>query len=221
MLISKIKAATDSISTKTKLQTQKLSNEKLNSRLTNIAAIGNKLETCIETILAMQSNHIDDSTPINEEQKASLLGALNECGRCIAELSLDDTIVSAFKMQTDVIEQLLSAHWKQAANTYSAGVINYLTILSDLTPDPKRSIELQSSIKTQASSNSPNKMLVSRFVHDVRAAQEIVDQYKLDPAIQEFLLKVKLRRASIEDLTSEVTVWLKANNLTKKLLISF
>jgi hypothetical protein len=221
MLIERIKSATDSISTKSKLQTQKLSNEKLNSRLTRIAAIGNKLDSCIETINAMQNNHIDHGTPIHEEQKTALLGAINECGRCIADLSLDDTIVSAFKMQTDVIEQLLSAHWKQAANNYSSGVVNYLTILSELTPDPKRSNELLASIKAQSTNVSPNKTLVSRFAQDVTAVQNIVDQYKLDPAIQDFLFKVKLRQASIEDLTPKVTEWLKVNNLTKKLLISF
>lgn len=221
MLTSKIKAATDSITNRTKLQMQKLSNEKLNTRLASIASIGKELESCIETIQAMQSNHISDGTPINEEQKGSLVEAINECGRCINDLSIDDTIVSAFKMQTKVIKQLLSVHWKQSASSYSAEAVNYLTILSDLTPDPKRSNDLLSSIKAQAANTAPNQTTISKFVSDVNAAQNIINQYKLEPAVQNFLLKVKLRSATIDDLTPDVTKWLKANNLTKKLLISF
>lgn len=221
MLISKIMAATDSINKKTKLQTQKLSNEKLILRLTRIFSIGKELEACIETIQAMQSNHISDGTPIKSEQKTSLLEAINECGRCVNDLSLDDTIVNALKMQTDVVKQLLSAHWKQEASTYCAGTVNFLAILIDLTPDPKRSSDILKSIRTQCINASSNQASINQLVSDVADAQNIINQYKIEPVIQDFLLKVKLRKATIEDLTPEVAVWLKANNLTKKLLISF
>lgn len=221
MLTDIIKAATDSISNKTKLQMQKLSNEKLAKRLASIALIGKELETYIETIQAMQKNRISDGATINEEQKTSLLEVIDECGRCISDLSIDDVIVSAFKMQTEVIKQLLSVHWQQSANSYSAEAVNYLTILSDLTPDPKCSNDLLTTIKAQAANTAPNQSTIGKFVTDVTTAQNIVKQYKLEPAVQDFLSKVKLKRATIEDLTPDVTKWLEANNLTKKLLISF
>lgn len=221
MLTNKIKVATDSISYKTKLQTQKLSNERLTARLASINSIGKELEACFETIQAMQKNRISYGTPINEEQKTSLLEAINKCGQCISDLSIDDTIVSVFKMQTDVIKQLLSAHWKQSANSYSEEAVSYLTILSDLTPDPKHSNDLLKSIKAQAATTTPNQSTIIKFSNDVSAAQKIVNQYKLEPIVQDFLFKVKLKTATIEDLNSDVITWLKENNLTKKLLISF
>jgi hypothetical protein len=129
--------------------------------------------------------------------------------------------VSAFKVHKDAIKQFGAAPWTRAANAYSSAVINSLAALSELTPDPERSRELLKSIKAQAANTSPGKALIGRFVNDVAAAQNIVDQYGPDPAARDFFNKVRRGEASLDDLTPEVAAWLKANNLSGKLRISF
>jgi hypothetical protein len=221
MLSDKIKATTDSICTKTRLQEQKRSNKNLATRLASVVTTGKELEAFIETIQTIQNNSIGKCTLVDGDQKAALLDSINICGRSIIELSIDDTMVMMFKQQAEFVKKLLSAYWSQSANEYSRGVVEYLTILSELTDDPKRSNELLASIKVLAASVPPTKATIEIFIKDVSYAQQIVEKYKLEPTIEDFLLKVKCQRATVEDLTPEVTKWLTENSLTKKLMLSF
>lgn len=220
MLTEKIKANISAIENKSKIQKQKLSNEQFNTRLIAINRNGERLESVISILQAIKNNGIASSSPISVENKDALMEAINSCGQSIDDFSLDENIVARLKLQTDMIEQLVTAYWKQVAKDFSSGATNYLVILGNLTANPKQAEELIEKIRN-AQNSAPSPKSIDIFVQNVHSAQTMVDQYKLSPDIQEFLLKVKLKTASIEDLTPEVIEWLKENKLMKKLLISF
>lgn len=220
MLVENIRTATDSIKRKADLQSRQLSNTKLSSRLQDIAGIGKRLEACIDTINACNSELNGTEALISAGTKAELLSAISDCGRGLNDYTLDDPVITVFRMQIVAIEQQLLIIWNQAAHEYSSGVVSDLAILGDLTTNPKQSQELLAQIKSDCDA-SPTEALVKRLKKNNEAAQTMVSQFKLNDEIQGFLSKVKSKQASIDDLTPQIISWLQENNLMKKLFISF
>ena len=74
---------------------------------------------------------------------------------------------------------------------------------------------------TQTVAGNPSIKAVNSLVSYVAEAKQIIDQFSLNPEIEDFLKKVSSQRATVLDLTPNVMVWLKEKNLTSKLRIKF
>jgi hypothetical protein len=218
--MNKIKAAKDKIEKKSKMQSQNISNKKLNERLQNIATYGQSIENAIKTIAIIKDEGISNKAILTSEKRESIIEAISICGQKITDYELDDIAVSLLKNQTESFEQLIDSYWKQISKEYCNEVVNYLTFLAELTDNPTKSNELLTKIN-EYSNASPNPIVVKKLKQDTEAANSIVSQYHLNDTVRTFLGRVKQRQASIEDLNPEIITWLKENNLTNKLHISF
>lgn len=76
----------------------------------------------------------------------------------------------------------------------------------------------QPHIKTE---EDPSIKAAKSLVSDVTEAKQITEEFSLNPEIEDFLKKVSSQRATVNDLTPNVLIWLKGKNLTGKLKIRF
>ena len=128
--------------------------------------------------------------------------------------------VKLLKSKGDAVSTQVKIVWRDAALKYSEGSKGYLSMIGGLSNDPKRAKELADNI-AKIVDGAPSIKAVKCLVSDVAEAKQIIDGFSLNPEIEDFLKKVSSQRATVNDLTPSVLIWLKENKLTGKLKISF
>lgn len=73
----------------------------------------------------------------------------------------------------------------------------------------------------KASQWNENAETIKEMVLAIKRAQQLIDQMQLKPANVEFLKKVISKTATLDDISDEVLNWLKNEQLTGKVKISF
>lgn len=188
--------------------------------LAQLSRAEDSLRAVLGRAAAMQEAGIVSTPLMDEATRADLLGCIDDCGSSFSDLSLSPKAVSLLQSKADLLSDRLKIVWKDAAQSYSEGVRGYLSIIGELSADPKRAKELAERIG-KAVAGEPSTETVKKLVSDVAEAKKLTEAFSLNPEIEAFLKKVSAQQATVLDLTPNVLHWLEEQALTDKLHIRF
>lgn len=158
--------------------------------------------------------------PLAQDMRSVFLDSLNTCGQAIYNNELKKETVQVLYTCCNTFNEQLASIWKNSGAKYAEGTKGHLSLISSLTDDPKRSKALVDSINATLAAPL-NEDNIRKLVTDVAAANKIILGFSISPDVELFLKKVSSGRATMEDLTPEVTKWLGEHRLMNRLKIRF
>lgn len=188
--------------------------------LAQLAQTTESIKDTIDCAAAMKEKGIVSTPLMDEPTRSELLACIDDCGNGVSEMRLTLETVKLLKSKSDTFAAQIKIVWRDAAQKYSDGPKGYLSMIGGLSTNPKRAKDLTDSI-TQTVAGNPSIKTVSSLVSDVAEAKQIIEQFSLNPEIEDFLKKVSSQRATVLDLTPNTMAWLKEKNLSQKLKIRF
>ncbi len=131
----------------------------------------------------------------------------------------DDTIQRLTSLATEIVKDSENA-WKTTAQEKTGSMVAMLEAFQSFTPNPQRTRMLIQEIKIGAKSFPTGTDRVDAFCTIHSEGTQIIKQMRIDPKVNDFLLKVNARKATLADLDETILQWLKENNLLPRLSIS-
>jgi len=221
MLLSEtINNSINAINEKRAAQGRKNSVEAFSTELANLNTACSQLRTVTTCIKELKKLGIMSTPVMASTNRDELLSSINDCGSGIEDGSLSRDTVKIFTSHVNTAKAELNIAWQANAGAYSDGPRGYISIIAELTADPKKTRALERTIQEIASSAISLKQ-INDLVSSVTAANELKACFSLEPEIQIFLQKVSSEQATVADLTPTVQEWLKEKKLMRKLKISF
>ncbi len=220
MLKDVISTSITTIENKKNAQSQHLSLENYCKALSLLSQVTGQLSVIIECMNAIKQMGISNAPILSSEMRDKLLDSIQALGTATKEYTLTKESIQILEAQIKMTKNEMESQWKIVASKYAAGTSGYLYILGGLTAEPKKAEKISNDIN-DAIKISPSKATMTTFIDNVATARKLINSFALVPEIEEFLTKIKLQQATIEDLTPKVMLWLKENNLTRKLNINF
>lgn len=188
--------------------------------LAQLAQTTESLKVTLDCAVAMKESGVVDAPLMDETTRSDLMACINDCGNGVSEMKLTVDTVKLLASKGDAFSTQIRIVWKDAALKYSEGPKGYLSMIGGLSNDPQRAKELTDSIaKTVA--GDPSVKTIKSLVSIVAEAKQIIDEFSLNPEVEDFLKKVSFRQATVLDLTPGILAWLNEKNLTSKLKIRF
>lgn len=191
--------------------------------LTQLDQTAKNVEGILKCAIEMKTQGIVSDPVITEEVRADLLYYIGICGNCISpdsEEQLSSSSVKLLQSKVDAITATLKVVWKDSASSYAKGATGYLSMIGNLTDNPKQAKGLVEEINKTVEGN-PSIKTISKLVSDVAAAKKIAEDFSISPKIENFLKKVSSQHATVADLTPDVAAWLKEKKLMEKLKVRF
>lgn len=188
--------------------------------LVQLAQATESIKSTLDCAVAMKESGIVSTPLMDEISRGDLLTYINDCGNGISEMQLTLEAVKLLKSKGDAFTTQIKIVWQDAAQKYSDGPKGYLSMIGDLSDNPKRAKELADSI-TKTVIGDPSIKAIKRLVSDVEEASQIAEAFSLNPEIEGFLKKVSSQQATVIDLTPNILDWLKEKKVIGKLKIRF
>ena len=188
--------------------------------LAQLAQATESIKGTLDCATVMKDSGIVSTPVMDEATRSDLLACINDCGHGVSEMKLTLEAVELLRSKGDTISTQVKIVWRDASLKYSEGSKGYLSMIGGLSNDPKRAKELADNI-AETVAGDPSIKAIKSLVSDVAEANQITNEFSLNPEIEDFLKKVSLQQATIIDLTPNVLAWLKEKNLTNKLKIRF
>lgn len=188
--------------------------------LAQLSQVAISIKETLDCATAMKEAGVVGAPLMDEPTRSDLLACINDCGNGVSEMQLTSESVKLLKSKGDAFASQIKIVWRDAAQKYSDGARGYLSMIGELSSDPRRAKELTNRV-TQTAAADPSIKAVKSLVLDVTEAEQIVDTFSLDPEVESFLKKVSSQQATVADLSLNVTEWLKEKTLMDKLKIRF
>lgn len=220
LLTETIKNSTSAIEKRRTTIERKQYTETYAKALAQLAQTTENIKTTLDCAVAMKESGIVNTPLMDETTRNDLMACINDCGNGVSEMKLTLDAVKLLASKEDAFATQIKVVWKEAALKYSEGPRGYLSMIGSLSNDPKRAKELADNIEKTVAGD-PSIKAVNSLTFDVAEAKQIIDEFSLNPEIEEFLKKVSLQRATVLDLTPNILTWLREKNLTSKLKIRF
>jgi hypothetical protein len=220
MIVESLKAANsamlDSIQATNDKQAAKIFKEQIFS----LGTLTPQLEQLLSIIEELKEKHIAEGI-FTQEIKDSLLTTINNCGEKTNDHSLDVATVLALKNAINLCRTATETAWKEAAEKQSESVSSSLSALRSLLADKKEADELleiidEAKVKIPTSAKS-----IQNFIDTVSKGKAIIDNLHLDKEAEQFVAKVKNKKATVGDLTPHIMEWIRDNNLMNILKVRF
>lgn len=220
LLTETIKNSTSAIKKRRATIESKQHAEAYGSALAQLSLATERIKVTLDCAIAMKDSGIVCAPIMEESVHSDLLACIDDCGNGVHEITLSLEAVRLLKSKGDALATQLKIVWKEAAEEYAEGTKGYLSMISGLSADPKRSKELADSIGKLVASD-PSVGGINSLVSNVAEAKKIVEAFSLNPEIEKFLKKVSAQQATVVDLTPNILAWLTEKNLTSKLRVRF
>lgn len=224
MLLSEtIQKSTTAIKLRRDATDNKAKAESYYKALTQLNQTAKSIEGTLKCAIEMKSQGIVSEPILREAVKSDLLTCIDSCGNGVSpdsEEQLSLATVRLLQSKGDAIASSIKVVWKKAAANYAKGSTGYLSVIGNLTDNPKQARELVEGINKTAE-GGPSIKSISKLVSDVAEVKKITDSFSIGPQIESFLKKVSSQQATVADLTPDVTAWLKEKKLMGKLKVRF
>ena len=189
-------------------------------QIADIDGIITQLDQILNVIVCLEKEKITKGV-FTEELKNNLLITIDKCGNKIDDHSLDEGTVLALKNICDSCKNTVSDKWKNVSTSKSEMVVSSLTSLRSLLTDYEEIDDIVTEIKKARVHMPTSSKEIKKFLANIDRGTAIVNELHLDKETEEFVDKVKLQCATVEDLTPHILKWIKDNNLMKSLKIRF
>ena len=223
LLTETIQKCTTAIMLRRNADDNKAKAESYFNALTKLDQTAKDIEETLLCASEMKTKGIINSSLISEEVKSDLLTCIDTCGNGVSPNSEEQLTIETVRLlesKGDAISSTMKITWKSAAADYSKGSTGYLSMISNLTDDPKQAKDLVERINKTIEGN-PSSKAISKLVEDVSTAKRITEDFSINPQIENFLKRVSTQQATVADLTPDVTAWLKEKRLMGKLKVRF
>ena len=220
LLTNSIANCVNALNAKRNAQQDKQAAQKYTSALNSLSKASDNLHTLCAVVSKLKDAGIVYEPVLDDATRDQLLECVNACGKGVYESSLTSELVNVLKTRTEFVSGQVQVLWTSEARRYAGGTTDYLSMIANLTPDPKGSRELAERIN-KSTNDPPTIKSINQLVKDVTQAKQITDAFSLNPNIESFLRKVSKQQATVLDLTPEVLTWLKEKKLMDKLKIRF
>ena len=220
LLTETIKNSTSAIKKRRLVIERKQHTESYAKALAQLAQATEAIKGTLDCATAMMDSGIVNAPLMDEHTRNDLIACINDCGNGVSEMKLTMDAVRLLKTKGDIVAGQIKIVWKDAAEKYAEGSSGYLSMIGELSTDPKRAKELADNIK-KAVSTEPTIKGINNLVSDVAEAEKITKAFSLNPEVEGFLKKVSSQQATVFDLTPNVLNWLNEKKLTSKLKIRF
>ena len=223
LLTETIRKSTTAIMLRQKAADSKEKAESYFNALVKLDKTAKAIEKTLLCATEMRAKGIVTTPVVSESVRSDLLSCIDSCGNGVSPDSEEQLTIEAVKLlqsKGDAIAASMKVIWKNAATNYAKGSTGYLSMIGNLTDNPKQAKDLVERINKTATGD-PSILAISNLVEDVATAKKITEDFSISPKIVYFLKKVSAQQATVADLTPEVTAWLKEKRLMGKLKIRF
>lgn len=223
LLTETIQKSTAAIKLRRNATDNKAKAESYFKALTQLNQAAKSVEGTLKCAIEMNTKGIVSEPVITEEVRTDLLSCINSCGNGVSPDSDDQLSLATVKLlqsKGEAIANAIKVVWKDAASNYAKGATGYLSMIGNLTDNPKQARDLVEGINKTVE-ETPSIKAISKLVDDVSAAKKITEDFSISPKIESFLKKVSSQQATVADLTPDITAWLKEKRLMGKLKVRF
>ena len=223
LLTETIRKSTTAIMLRRNANDNKAKAESYFNALTKLDQTANFIGETLSCAAEMKTKGIISTPIVSETVKSDLLSCIDSCGNGVSPESEDQLTIETVKLlqsKGDAIAAAMKVTWKSAAADYAKGSTGYLSMIANLTDNPKQAKDLVERIN-KTTAGDPSIKAISKLVEDVATAKKITEDFSISPKIESFLKKVSTQQATVADLTPDVTAWLKEKRLMSKLKVRF
>ena len=170
MLLSEtIQKSTTAIKLRRNATDNKAKAESYFKALTQLDQTAKSIEGTLKCAIEMQAQGIVADPILVEDVRADLLTCIDSCGNGVSpdsEEQLSLATVKLLQSKGDAIASSIKVVWKDAASNYAKGSTGYLSMIGNLTDNPKQAKDLVEGIN-KAGDSDPTIKSISRLLADV------------------------------------------------------
>ncbi|MCI9680371.1 MAG: hypothetical protein HFI26_03185 [Lachnospiraceae bacterium] len=157
---------------------------------------------------------------ISAEIKNKMEFILRSCMNAVAGDLVDEGVVNNIQKEINNIKKDILKEWQIFYHQIADQKINMLQTVRGIAPEKEKIDYASNKIKIGASWEF-KKSNLDKMEKGLSEAESILESLGLTDEVTEFLKKVVLGKANVNDLTPDVLSWLTDKNMSSKLAISF
>lgn len=160
---------------------------------------------------------------ISQETRGKVIGLLKSSYDAVSRGLIQESTANYLQKEVFNIKKAILQEWSNYYHRVADQKINMLQTIKGIAPEREKVDYASNKIKLGASWNFKQDNL-DKMEKGLQEADEIINSlgFGEDGAeILVFLKKVASGKASVHDLTTDILNWLKENNMTSKLAVSF
>ena len=224
----------------TMMNTEMLSiNERLNQSITQLKRLhtlenkkknqeqqvknDNKYQELVHQVthLCYAVHYAQETFSFQYQPQNTLLEILTDLQTVAIKGTVDEDSISQGSRKIKPIQEQLKKEWAKCYPLVVGSVTSTLRIIQKIDPTQvsKCLLDIQSAAVWQNDdSDLPHLKTLSNALYNSNA---IIERLGLDQEITTFLTKVSSRTATLDDLSDGILVWIRRENLSDKIMVSF
>lgn len=220
MIIDTLKRADNTILNSVQATSNKHAAEQFKEQLIAMSLCVSQLEQLLNVADAMEEKNVTDHV-FSKDIKEALQLAVDTCGEKISNHSLDVSTVAALKNAIELCSKSVEIVWQSSAEEYAGGIETSLSSLRSLLSDIDTADKLLQEIQKAKLSMPGSAKAIDAFKNNVNKGKAMVDELHLDSEAEKFIQKVRMKQATVADLTPHIMDWLNVNHLTGQIKVRF
>lgn len=219
MLLEDLKHTEKRLETLNRFQERKLAEDKIRKYTEALEFQSLELNACVNWLQKAENlgMNISSDTVRRCEEIANLLGQKIRNAES-GNTDWDKGIFNDSRDKLDRLKMTLTKQWTEFYQNRTQGVFGLLRIVQMVSPE--RSLYCQQSLKKFEKWNL-NQNLAS-FEPALAAANQLIEQTDMENEdVRDFLMKVRKKEATLDDITGPIRIWIEKNNLGRKIHVSF
>ena len=220
MLKQTIDNSLQAIRTTDAAKKQKSSIDAYTKALTQLNKATDDMKATFSTARLMDDTEIVEKPVFTEEQKSEVLESIRQCMEAVKNSELTIETVKLLQARGQFLQNSVELLWKTEADRYSQSALGYLSLFGGILDDKKKKAALEKNISS-AVNGKPTQSNIDSLTKSVKETMKIASDLSLTEEVETFFKKVADNKATVADLTPEVTEWLSKHQMQKKLKVVF
>jgi hypothetical protein len=129
--------------------------------------------------------------------------------------------ILAFTRPFKTLDDDLKMRWINYVRNKNQDTIRLLQQMQNIVSNPKEIKQLVEELKKFENKWPVTTQIVNIYNENHINAKKIISDMQASKGVQDFISKVAANNATLDDLTDEVIIWLREQQLTNKLVIKF
>lgn len=159
---------------------------------------------------------------LSPETLTRLKNFVSKCDKVVQGGAADASTNNYLNSETKKMYSLLGTEWNNYYTDATSNVLSLLDVVKNIVSD-EREVQLAAGKIQRAANWNTSVENYNNLKQGLNEARQIFSEIGLgeDSSIMMFLKNVSAGSATIMDLTDEIILWIKENNLEKKMFIRF
>lgn len=222
MILEALRSANSVILDSVNAVNNKQAAQNFKKQVETLNAYLSQLEHLLNFLTVMKKKNLATGV-ISVDIRNTLQDAVDRCGEKTYDHTLDIGTVTALKNAVELCRNSINSAWKDIADKECGAVIEDLTSLRGLLDNKKEADEILEYLNNAKVNMPASEKVLESFIIRVDKGKKIVDglHFEANPEAKSFINKVRLQKATVEDLSPHILEWLKDNHLSDKIKLRF